>query len=155
MPDTAVKPIPEGMHTLTPHLICAGAADAIAFYKKALGAVELGRLPAPDGKLIHAALKIGDSTLFLMDEAPAHSSLGPKALGGTPVVIHIYSENADAALERAVAAGADVVMPVTEMPWGDRYGQFRDPWGHFWSVGTHVRDVAPEDVSKAMMAMAG
>ena len=155
MSNTTVKPIPDGMHTLTPHLVCADASAAIEFYKKGLGAVELGRLPGPGGKLAHAAVKIGDSTLFLVDEMPEHGTLGPKTLKGTPVFIHMYVEDADAALARALAAGAEVVMPVSEMPWGDRYGQFRDPFGHAWSVGTHVRDVTPEQVREAMSARAG
>ncbi|MDB5482354.1 MAG: hypothetical protein JWO83_3407 [Caulobacteraceae bacterium] len=154
MSSSTVKPVPDGMHTITPHLVCAEAGDAIEFYKKALGAVEGGRLQGPNGKIVHAALKIGDSTLFLMDEMPEHGSLGPKALKGTPVVLHLSVGNADAALERAVAAGAEVVLPMWDAPWGDRYGQFRDPFGHFWSVATHVRDVTPEEVQKSMEAMA-
>ncbi|HLZ85333.1 MAG TPA: VOC family protein [Caulobacteraceae bacterium] len=155
MSNTTVKSIPDGMHTLTPHLVCADASAAIDYYKTALGAVELGRLPGPNGKLAHAAVRIGDSTLFLVDEAPEHGTLGPKVLKGTPVFIHLYVEDADATFARAVGAGAKVVMPVSEMPWGDRYGQFRDPFGHAWSVGTHVRDVTPEQVREAMSAMAG
>ena len=155
MSNSTARPIPEGMHTLTPHLVCADAAAAIDFYEEALGAVELGRLPGPGGKLMHAALRIGDSTLFLADEAPQHGALGPKALRRSPVTIHLYVKNADAVLEVAVAAGADVTMPIQEMPWGDRYGQFRDPFGHAWSIATHVRDVTPEEVRDGMCAMAG
>ncbi|QCP52260.1 VOC family protein [Trinickia violacea] len=147
---SAVKPIPEGMHSLTPHLVCAGAAEAIAFYIKAFNAIEGVRLPAPNGKIMHASLKIGDSTLFLFDEMPEHGALGPKSLKGSPVTIHLYVENVDATVERAVAAGAKVTMPVADMFWGDRYGQIEDPFGHRWSVATHVRDVSPEEMQKAM-----
>jgi len=154
MSDSAVKPIPDGMHTLTPHLVCAGAADAIEFYKKAFGAVEESRLPGPDGKLMHAQVRIGDSPLMLTDEAPQWGSLGPKALNGSPVVIHIYTEDVDATVAQAAAAGAKVTMPVSDMFWGDRYGQLEDPFGHRWSVATHKRDVKPEDYAKEMAKQA-
>ncbi|MBB5391804.1 MULTISPECIES: VOC family protein [unclassified Herbaspirillum] len=153
-----VKPIPEGMHSITPHLVCAGAADAIEFYKKAFGAVDRGRLPGPDGRLMHAQISIGDSYLMLVDEAPEWKSLGPKALGGSPVTIHLYVEDADAVFAQAVAAGAQVTLPLTDMFWGDRYGQLVDPFGHKWSVATHVRDLTPEEIregANAMMAAAG
>jgi PhnB protein len=155
MSSSMVKPIPEGMRTLTPHLVCAGAAAAIEYYKKALGAVELSRLQGPDGKLAHAALKIGDSTLFLVDEIPQYGVLSPKSRGGSPVTIHLSVENADETLERAVAAGAEITMPIWDTPWGDRYGQFKDPFGHSWSVATHIRDVTPEQLQEAMQAMGG
>jgi PhnB protein len=142
--------IPEGMHTVTPHLVCAGAADAIEFYKKAFNATETARMPGPNGKLMHAAVRIGDSTVMLVDEMPEYGSLGPKALKGTPVVVHLYVEDADAFAKRAAEAGAKITMPVTEMFWGDRYGQLEDPFGHRWSVATHVRDVSPEEMRKAM-----
>ncbi|BBU27647.1 glyoxalase/bleomycin resistance protein/dioxygenase superfamily protein [Caballeronia pedi] len=150
MSTSAVKPIPEGMHTLTPHLVCAGAADAIEFYKRAFGAVELGRLPGPDGKLMHAMVKIGDSTLMLVDEFPQFGSVGPKELKGSPVTIHLYVEDVDATVKQAESAGAKVTMPVADMFWGDRYGRLEDPFGHQWSVATHVRDVAPEEMKQAM-----
>jgi PhnB protein len=146
----AAKPIPEGMHTVTPHLICAGAADAIEFYKRAFGATEISRLPGPGGKLMHAAVRIGDSTVMLVDEAPQWGALGPKALKGSPVVIHLYVADVDAVAAQAVAAGATLTMPVADMFWGDRYGQIEDPFGHRWSIATHVRDVAPADMQKAM-----
>ena len=149
-----VKPIPQGMHSVTPHLVCAGAAKAIEFYKKAFGAEEGGRLPGPDGRLMHAAIRIGDSTMMLVDEMPEWGSLGPKALKGTPVTIHLYVEDADAFVARAAQAGAKVTMPVAEQFWGDRYGKVEDPFGHHWSVATHVRDVTPEEMKKAMQAMA-
>ena len=145
----AVKAIPEGMHSLTPHLICAGAADAIAFYVKAFNAVELGRMPGPDGKLIHAMLRIGDSPLMLVDEFPQWGSKSPATLGGTPVSIHLYVENADAAFQQAVDAGASVRMPLADMFWGDRYGVVVDPFGHQWSIATHIKDMSPEEMVAA------
>ena len=150
MATQSVNPIPEGMHTVTPHLICAGAGDAIDFYKKAFGATETSRMPGPGGKLMHASIRIGDSAVMLVDEMPEWGSLGPKALKGTPVVIHLYVDDVDAFTARAVAAGAKVTMPVADMFWGDRYGQIEDPFGHRWSVATHVRDVSPADMQQAM-----
>lgn len=145
--------IPNGMHSVTPHLVCAGAAKAIDFYKKAFGAEETARLPGPDCRLMHAAVKIGDSTVMLADEMPEWGSLGPAALKGTPVTIHLYVDDADQFVERAAKAGAKVTMPVSEQFWGDRYGKIEDPFGHHWSVATHVRDVGPEDMKKAMKEM--
>ncbi len=148
------KRIPDGMHTVTPHLVCAGAAAAIEFYKKAFGAVETARIPGPNGKLMHAAVRIGDSTVMLADEMPEFGALGPKALKGSSVTIHLYVDDADAFAARAVGAGATVKMPVSEMFWGDRYGQVEDPFGHRWSIATHVRDVVdPAAMQKAMQAM--
>ena len=154
MANAAVKPIPEGMHSLTPHLVCAGAADAIEFYKKAFNAIEKARLPGPDGKLMHAAVRIGDSTLMLVDENPQYGMLGPKALKGSPVTIHLYVNDVDATVAKAVSAGAKVTTPVADMFWGDRYGQLEDPFGHRWSVATHVRDVSPEEMREGMAKMA-
>lgn len=145
-----VKPIPEGMHSLTPHLVCAGAAEAIEFYRRAFGAVEGSRLAGPDGKIMHAYLRIGDSALFLFDEMPQYGALGPKALKGSPVTIHLYVEDVDATVARAVAAGARLTMPVADMFWGDRYGQVEDPFGHRWSVATHVRDLSQEEIEQGM-----
>jgi len=145
-----VKPIPEGMHNVTPHLVCAGAAEAIEFYKNAFGAVEQARLPGPQGKLMHAMIRIGDSAVMLVDEMPEWGALGPKALKGSSVTIHLYVEDADAFVARAVKAGAKVTMPVADMFWGDRYGKREDPFGHHWSVGTHVRDVSMEEMQQAM-----
>jgi len=141
------------MHSVTPHLVCAGAAQAIEFYKKAFGAVEEARLPGPDGKLMHAMIRIGDSAIMLADEMPEWGSLGPKALKGSPVTIHLYVDDADAFAKRAAAAGAKITMPVDEQFWGDRYGKLEDPFGHHWSVGTHVRDVSPEEMQRAMKEM--
>jgi PhnB protein len=147
------KAIPEGMHSVTPHLVCAGAANAIEFYKKAFGAVEVTRLPGQQGKLMHAMIRIGDSAVMLVDESPEWGMLGPKALKGSPVTIHLYVDDADAFVARAVKAGAKITMPVADMFWGDRYGQLEDPFGHRWSVGTHVRDVTPDEMNKAMREM--
>jgi PhnB protein len=149
----SVHPIPPGMHTVTPHLICAGAAEAIEFYKKALGADELSRVPGSDGRLMHATIRIGDSVVMLVDEMLEWGALGPKALKGSPVTIHLYVDDADAFFERAVGAGAKVTMPLDDMFWGDRYGKFEDPFGHQWSVATHIRDVSPDEMQKAMQQM--
>lgn len=155
MAKQAARPIPEGMHSLTPHIICAGAAEAIEFYRKAFNAVEVTRLPGPDGKLMHAAVRIGDSTLMLVDENPRYGSLGPKTLKGSPVWIHLYVDDADATVAQAAAAGAKVTMPVKDMFWGDRYGQLEDPFGHRWSVATHTRDLTTEEIREGMAKMAG
>lgn len=159
LPDSATKssvnPIPEGMHTVTPHLVCAGAAQAIEFYKKAFNAQELARVPGPDGRLLHACLQVGDSAVMLVDEYPEWESKSPKTLNGTPVTIHLYVENADAFAEHAVNAGAKSILPVQEMFWGDRYGMIEDPFGHRWSIATHVRDVSPEEAQKAAQTMCG
>ena len=147
------KPIPDGFHSLTPHLVCAGAAEAIEFYKKAFSAVELDRMPGPGGKLMHAAVRIGDSVLMLVDENTEWGLLGPKSLKGSPVTVHLYVESADATVEQAVAAGAKVTMPVADTFWGDRYGQLEDPFGHRWSVATHTRDVSPQQMKEEMQKM--
>lgn len=152
---STVKPIPEGMHTVTPHLICAGAADAIEFYKKAFNATELMRLPNPKGGLMHACIRIGDSNVMLVDEMPEWGALSPKSLKGSPVTIHLGVEDVDAFVVRAVAAGAKITMPVADMFWGDRYGKLEDPFGHQWSVATHVRDVSPAEMQQAMQKMCG
>jgi PhnB protein len=147
------KAIPDGMHTVTPHLICANASAATEFYKKAFNATETSRLPGTSGRLMHANLRIGDSAVMLVDEMPEHGALGPKSLKGSPVAIHLYVEDADAVAAQAIAAGAKLTMPVTDMFWGDRYGQIEDPFGHRWSIATHVRDVTPAEMQQAMQAM--
>ena len=152
-PNSSVKPIPEGMHTVTPHLICAGAAEAIEFYKNAFGAIELTRMPGADGKVMHASIRIGDSVIMLNEENPKWGSLGPKHLKGSPVTIHLYVENVDAVFEQAVRAGAKVTMPLDDAFWGDRYGKLEDPFGHQWSIGTHMRDPSVEEMRKAMEQM--
>lgn len=150
-----IKPVPDDMHTITPHLICAGAADAIEFYKKAFNAVEGGRLPGPQGKLMHAMIRIEGSAVMLVDEMPECGALGPKSLKGSPVTIHLYVKDVDAVVARAAAAGAKVTMPVADMFWGDRYGRLEDPFGHHWSVATHIRDVTPAEMQDAMRKMGG
>jgi uncharacterized glyoxalase superfamily protein PhnB len=144
-----VPPIPKGFHTVTPYLVCAGAANAIEFYKRAFGAVELLRVPTPDGKLLHASIQIGDSIVMLNDEFPEMGSLGPKARNGSSVAIHLFVEDADASFERALNAGAVVKMPLQDMFWGDRYGQLEDPFGHSWSIATHQRELTHEQIQEA------
>lgn len=153
MSKSKVNPIPSGMHSVTPHLICAGAANALEFYKKAFAAVETSRLPGKDGKLMHASIKIGDSTIFVAEEIPAWGALSPKTLKGSPVSIQLYVEDADAFAARAIAASARETMPITEMFWGDRYGQIEDPFGHRWAIATHVRDVTSDDMRVGMEKM--
>jgi PhnB protein len=148
-----IKAVPEGYHTLTPHLVVKGASEAIEFYKKAFGAEEILRMPGPDGKsIMHAELKIGDSRLFLAEEFPKMGGLGPQGLGGTPVTIHVYVEDADTIFNQAVAAGAQVRMPLENAFWGDRYGQVVDPFGHKWSLATHKEDLTPEEIGKRAQA---
>jgi PhnB protein len=148
MPDK-VRPIPDGFHTITPHLTVRDATRALDFYQKAFGAEVLNVAPAPGGKVMHASIKIGDSILMLNDEFPEYGSdPAPTAKGGTGVALHIYLENVDAAFQRAVSAGASVKMPVMDMFWGDRYGVVLDPFGHKWSLATHNRDMSPEEMQK-------
>jgi PhnB protein len=150
-----VKPIQDGHHTIIPHLVVKGAAAAIDFYKKAFGAVEIGRMAMPDGKtLMHAQLKIGDSHLFLADEMPFPGTCkSPQTLGGNSIALHLNVEDADAVFNRAVAAGAQPTMPLADMFWGDRYGQVTDPFGQRWSIATHKEDVAPEEMKKRAEVM--
>ena len=148
----AVKRIPDGMRTVTPHLVCAGAAEAIDFYKRAFGATELMRLAAGDGRLLHACIRIGDSAVMLVDEFPEWCSLGPKSRNGSSVTIHLYVENVDTFAERAARAGAKTILPVQDMFWGDRYGVLEDPFGHRWSVATHVRDVPPAEMQRGALS---
>ncbi|HEX3738236.1 MAG TPA: VOC family protein [Terriglobales bacterium] len=146
--------IPAGFHTLTPHLVVRNAAQALEFYKKALGAEVLHVAEMPDGRIMHASLRIGDSMLMLNDEMPEHGALSPLSQNGTGVTIHIYTDDVDAAFNRAVSAGADVKMPLMDQFWGDRYGIVTDPYGHQWSMATHVKDVSPEEMQKIQDAMA-
>jgi PhnB protein len=148
-----IKAVPEGYHTLTPHLVVKGATQAIEFYKNAFGAEEIIRLPGPDGQsIMHAELKIGDSRLFLVEEFPQMDSRAPQSLGGTPVTIHIYVEDADTVFNQAVAAGAQVRMPLEDAFWGDRYGQVTDPFGHRWSLATRKENLTPEEISQRAQA---
>ena len=146
------KPIPEGMSGLIPHLVCSDASAAIAFYTRAFGAKELFRMPGPDGKLMHAEIQIGDAHVMLGNEAPQHNSLGPLTLKGTPVTLHRYVEDVDAAFAKALEAGAKAIMPPTDMFWGDRYGQVEDPFGHRWALATHQRDLTPAEIEAGMKA---
>jgi len=138
------------LQPVIPHLVCAGAADAIEFYKKAFGAVEMMRMPGEDGKLVHAGIRIGEASIMLVDEMPAWGALSPKSLNGTPVTSHLYVDDVDAFVERAVKAGATITMPVADMFWGDRYGVIQDPFGHKWSIATHLRDMSMEEIQDAM-----
>ena len=144
----AVKPIPDGYHTITPYLRCRDAARAIEFYKKAFGATELMRMNGPDGKVAHAELQIGDSRIMLGEEMPSWKKLSPQSLGGTAVGVFLYVTDVEAAFKRAVDAGATVLMPLANMFWGDRYGQLSDPFGHEWAMGQHLEDLAPQEVER-------
>ena len=151
-----VKPIPDGYPQITPYLHVDGAAAAIEFYRDVFGATERMRMPAPGDKVGHAELEIGDSLVMLSDQFPDMGILGPKALGGTPVTISVYVDDADATFERAVKGGAKAERPVENQFYGDRSGQFEDPFGHRWNGATHIEDVPPKEMSKrAAEAMAG
>ncbi len=139
---------------LMPHLVCAGAAKAIDFYKKAFGAAEMMRLPGKDGKLIHASVAINGACVMLVDEMREWGALSPKSLKGTPVTVHLNVDDVDAVFKRAVKAGATPIMPVADMFWGDRYGIIEDPFGHRWSIATHLRDMTPKEIEKAMRSAA-
>jgi PhnB protein len=150
MSKPAARPVPEGYHTLTPMLVCKGALEALDFYKRAFGAEEISRLVGPDGKLMHAALRIGDSVLMFTEECPPMGGFDPLHLGGSPVTIHLSVADADAAFARATGAGAAALMPVQEMFWGARYGVFKDPFGHSWSVATQVKDLSPGEIQAGL-----
>src|SRR5262245_2117067 len=149
-----VKPIPEGYHTVTPYLICKGAAQAIDFYKKAFGATELFRLADPSGKIGHAEIKIGDSIIMLADEHPDMGYVGPQTLGGSSVGMMIYVEDVDARFAQAVAAGGKEQRPVKDQFYGDRTGTLIDPFGHLWTIGTHKEDLTPEEINRRFAQMA-
>jgi uncharacterized glyoxalase superfamily protein PhnB len=147
------KGIPEGFGTITAHLVVEGAADAMDFYKRAFGAEELGRMPMPDDqRLMHGLMKLGDTMLMLVDAFEEYGAKGPKALGGSPVTLHVYVPDADAAFQQALDAGCTVAMPLADMFWGDRYGKVRDPFGHEWSIATKIRDMTPEEMEEAQKA---
>ena len=146
----AAKPVPEGYHTITPFLTVRNAARAIEFYKQAFGAEERGVMKDPDGKVMHAELKIGDSIIMLSDEFPEYGALSPQSIGGTGMGLHIYVDGVDAAFDRAVKAGAKVEMPVADQFWGDRYGKLTDPFGHKWSIGTHIKDMSMDEMKRGM-----
>ena len=144
----ATKSVPEGYHAATPYLIVKGAAEAIEFYKRAFGATELLRMADPQGRVGHAEIKIGDSVIMLADEHPAMGYRGPRSLGGSSVSILLYLEDVDSVFERAVKAGARALRPVTDQFYGDRSGTLEDPFGHVWTVATHVEDVPPEEMRR-------
>jgi uncharacterized glyoxalase superfamily protein PhnB len=148
MADTATAT--SRISSLSPYLICDGAAEAIEFYKRAFGAEEMVRLPAPDGRLMHACLRINGATVMLSDAFAEHGMVSPTALKGSPVTIHLMVSDVDAAFARAVEAGATVTMELADQFWGDRYGSVRDPFGHNWSMATPVRDMTPEEIQAAM-----
>lgn len=145
-----VKPVPQGYHTATPYLTIKNAARALDFYKKAFGAQEVARMDAPDGKVAHAEIKVGDSMIMIAEEMPGSGNRSPESLGGTTASIFLYVDNADAIFDRAVSAGAQVETALADMFWGDRYGRLKDPFGHSWSVATHKEDVAPAEMEKRM-----
>jgi len=148
--------MPQGYHTVTPYLMVDDAASAIDYYKRAFGAKEHGRMEAPGGKIGHAALEIGDSMIMLSDPMPGGSVVPPRKLGGTTSSIFLYVEDVDAVVEKAVKAGATVDMAVDDQFWGDRFGTITDPFGHHWSIATHVEDLSPEEIrERGQKAMAG
>jgi len=147
-----VQAVPKGYHTVTPSLVVAGAAKAIDFYKRALGAEEIMRFPGPDGTLMHAEIRIGESRIMLGDEMPEQGGRGPKSYGGTPVSFFVYRENVDEAWKRAVDAGGKPIMPLADQFWGDRAGCFEDPFGHMWWLAQKVQDLTPEELQKAAEA---
>lgn len=160
MESAAEKAESQSVHSVTPHLICAGAADAIEFYKKAFGATEMFRLPAASGKLMHACISVNGSSIMLVDEDPMGTgnaaecgTLGPKSLKGTPVSIHLIVDDADSFVERAAAAGARIIMPLEDAFWGDRFGMIEDPFGHRWSVATPQRQMTPDEIRAAALAI--
>jgi PhnB protein len=152
-----VRRVPKGYHTATPHLVVKGASKAIQFYKKAFGAKELARMTGPGGQTImHAELQIGDSRIFLNDEFPDWGVRSPESLGGSPVTIHLYVENANTLFKRAVKAGANATMPIQDMFWGDRYGKVTDPFGHEWAIASHIEDLTVKEIkARAAKAFAG
>jgi PhnB protein len=148
------KPIPDGYHNVTPYLVIKGAAAAIDFYKKVFGAVEIMRMPQPDGRVGHAELKFGDSHVMLADEFPEMDVVGPKTLGNSPVGLLLYVDDVDKTVERAVALGATIKKPVADQFYGDRTGTIEDPFGHKWTVAVHIEDVSPEEMQRRMAAQA-
>jgi PhnB protein len=148
----AVKAIPEGYHSVTPYLIFSGAGDAIAFYKRALGAEEVMRMADPGGRIQHAEIKIGDSRIMLADEHPEIQALSPKTVGGSPVSIHLYIEDVDTAVEHAVAAGAKLIRPVADQFYGDRLGGIEDPFGYRWFIATHKEDLSMDEIRRRAAA---
>jgi PhnB protein len=155
MTSSAIKAIPEGIHNITPHIVVRGAGPAAEWYQQAFGAEERGRIPVPGGKFMQIELWFGDSAVMLADEFPEAGVLSPQTIGGNPVVLHFSTENVEALWERAIEAGAEIVQPLQEQFWGDRYGQIRDPFGYRWGLAQHVRDVPAEDVARIASTMFG
>ena len=155
MTEPTVKAIPEGMHTITPHIVVRDAARAAEWYKEALGAEERGRLPMPGGKLMYVELWFGDSAVMVADEFPEMGIHSPQTVGGTSTVLNLFTEDVDVLWKRAVEAGAEVLHPLQDMFWGDRHGQLTDPFGHRWGLAQHVRDVPPEEIARAAAAAFG
>jgi PhnB protein len=149
----SVKPIPDGYHSVTPYLIVKGAARALEFYKKGLGAEERVRMPGPDGKIMHAEIQIGDSMVMLADEFPQMGAVSPQTIGGTPVGICLYVKDVDSLFKQAIAAGGKEERPVMNQFYGDRSGTLIDPFGHKWTIATHVEDVTGEEMQRRMAAM--
>ena len=152
---SSVKPIPDGYHSITPYLSVKGAADAIEYYKKAFGAVELFRMAAPDGKIGHAEMKIGDSPFMLADEFPEMGFVSPNTLGGSPVGMMIYVPDVDTVYKQSLAAGGQEVKPLQDQFYGDRSGTLKDPFGHVWTIATHKEDVPEEELKKRAAAAHG
>ena len=146
------KPIPQGYHSVTPYLVVNDAARAVECYKRAFGATEVVRMPGPSGKLSHVELKLGDSMIMLSDEMPNNSVRSPQTVGGTTVGVFLYVEDVDKVFKQAKSAGAKEETPLADMFWGDRYGTLSDPFGHTWSLATHIEDVAPEEMAKRAQA---
>jgi len=154
-----VTPVPEGFHAVTPHVTVSPCAEAIAFYAKAFGAVEISRMPGPGGLIMHSMIRIGDSMMMLNDQMDGCDMPGgpvfraPRNAASMNTVLHIYTATPDKLFNDAVAAGAKAMMPLSEMPWGDRYGMVVDPFGVVWSIAAHVEDVSPEEIGRRMQAM--
>ena len=151
----AAKPIPEGYRSVTPYLVVDNASEAIAFYTRAFGAKELYRMPMPDGKIAHAEFRVGDAIVMIADEAPDQGYRSPKSLGGSGVSLMFYVDDVDAVAKRALAEGLEVLRPVQDQFYGDRSGNFRDPFGHLWTIGTHKEDLTPEEMNQRMEKMFG
>lgn len=150
-----IASVPKGYHTASPYLIAANAAAALGFYCVAFGATVKRRLATPDGKIMHAEMKIGDSIIMLADEFPSHDAFGPEHFGGSPVSVVLYVENADALYRQALKAGAASIRPMADQPFGDRSGTLRDPFGHRWTLTTHIEDVSDEEIERRFAAMVG
>ncbi|HEX9331290.1 MAG TPA: VOC family protein [Anaerolineales bacterium] len=155
MTQSAIKAVPDGIHTITPHIVIRDAGRAAEWYKQALGAEERGRIPVSGGKFMQIELWFGDSAVMIADEFPEAGVLSPQTIGGNPVVLHFSTENVEALWKRAIDAGAEVVQPLQDQFWGDRYGQIRDPFGYRWGLAQHVRDVPSEEVARIAATIFG